>query len=299
MCKKNKKEVIKVSFVDSMSAEDVTGSSVFVKTPHHSILLDCGLHQTNDRFADLLVNRRRPKEYKPKDIDLIFCSHSHIDHIGLLPLMVSRGCQAKIIVANQNGKMLPILLNDSARINERDILVINSQHGTAYDPLYTEEDVTNTLKYIQEYPINQKIAIDDEVAFELIPNGHLLGSVQIKLYLTVNNVTKTLLYTGDIGSNKIYNPYVGDFQVAQSATWVIGECTYGDRPKQKNGRKERKNDLAKLKTIVDTQVHQMGGRVVIPSFAQSRSQSLVYFLHEIYKDEEWQPEIYVDSPLAC
>ena len=82
---KKEKDSIRVSFVDSMSSEDVTGSCIYVKTPHHNILLDCGMRQTNDRYKDFLVNKRRPKEFKPQDIDIIFVSHQHIDHIGLIP----------------------------------------------------------------------------------------------------------------------------------------------------------------------------------------------------------------------
>lgn len=148
-------------------------------------------------------------------------------------------------------------------------------------------------------PFNERVVLDDELSVEFYPNAHLLGSASIKFFLTCGNTTRTLLYTGDIGNNKIYNPYVGDFAQVKKADYVIAECTYGDRPTQKNGRKERRNDLNKLKTIVDTQVKENNGRVLIPSFAQSRTQLLVYFLHEIYASQEWQPDIYVDSPLAC
>ncbi len=37
---KKKNDKIKISFVDSASAEDVTGSVVLVTTPNHKILLD-------------------------------------------------------------------------------------------------------------------------------------------------------------------------------------------------------------------------------------------------------------------
>jgi Cft2 family RNA processing exonuclease len=69
---KRKSEGVRVSFVDSMSAEDVTGSMVYITTPKHKILLDCGMHQTNDKYKDFMTNKRKPKKFKPKDIDLIF-----------------------------------------------------------------------------------------------------------------------------------------------------------------------------------------------------------------------------------
>ena len=42
----------------------------------------------------------------------------------------------------------------------------------------------------------------------------------------------------------------------------------------------------------------MKGRVVIPSFAQSRLQQLVLMIYEMYKDSEWKPKVYIDSPLS-
>ena len=293
-----RKGEVEISFIDSVSAEDVTGSSIYIKTPKHNILLDCGMHQSNDRYKDFLTNNRRPKEYKPQDVDLVFISHTHLDHVGLLPLLFKRGCECGVVVAEKNKNIMNLMLSDCANINERDILVINSQNNKSYDALYSQKDVDRTLQYIKEFPTNEKIFIDDEISFELIPNGHLLGSVQIKLYITYNNITKTLLYTGDIGSNILDNPFVDKFSPVDTADYVIGESTYGDRPHQKNTKKERKNDLDKIRTVIDTQVKELNGRVIIPTFAQSRCQQLAYYIWKLYKDSEWQPKVYVDSPLA-
>ena len=144
----------------------------------------------------------------------------------------------------------------------------------------------------------EKIIIDDELAFELIPSGHLLGSCQVKLYFTIDGLTKTCLVTGDLGNKIIHNRFVGEYQQVDYADVVIGESTYGDRPDLKTGLKERKNDLEKFKAIIETQVHEMKGRVVIPSFAQSRLQQLVLMIYEMYKDSEWKPKVYIDSPLS-
>jgi metallo-beta-lactamase family protein len=295
---KRKSEGVRVSFVDSMSAEDVTGSMVYITTPKHKILLDCGMHQTNDKYKDFMTNKRKPKKFKPKDIDLIFISHCHLDHCGLLPLLSKWGCTADVIVGSQNKSVLELMLSDSANINERDILVINSQKNKNYDPLYTGEDVQRAMFMVSQYKPNVKYEVDDELSFELIPSGHLLGAVQIMLYFTVGNVTKTLLYTGDLGNSKIGNPFVGEFQKVKKANCVIGECTYGDKPKLKNTKKDREKDLNKLKAVIDNQVHEAKGRVIIPTFAQSRCQTLAYMIYELYKDEEWQPRVYVDSPLS-
>ena len=173
--KKVKDKEIKISFVDEPASEDVTGSLLYISTPNHNICVDVGLHQTNDKFEDFLVNDRKLKEVKPKNIDLIFITHNHGDHAFLLPKFYKNGCEAATIISNGSLGALKTMLQDCAYINERDILVINSQHNKNYKPLYTIEDVDKTLEYVLEKPMNEKIIVDDEISFKLIPSGHLLG----------------------------------------------------------------------------------------------------------------------------
>lgn len=245
-----------------------------------------------------MVNNRKFKEFKPKDIDFIFITHVHGDHSLLNPKLYKEGCRAATIVSNGSKQVLKDMAYDCAQINERDILVINSQHNKNYSPLYGIEDVNKMLEYTLEKPINEKIYVNDELSFELIPSGHLLGSCQVKLYITIDGLTKTILVTGDLGNKVIKNHFVGEYQQVDYADLVIGESTYGDRPDLKTGLKERKNDLEKFKSIIEMQIHELKGRVVIPSFAQSRLQQLVLMIYEMYKDSDWKPKVYIDSPLS-
>lgn len=245
-----------------------------------------------------MVNNRKFKEFKPKDIDFVFITHVHGDHSLLNPKLYKEGCRAATIVSNGSKQVLKDMAYDCAQINERDILVINSQHNKNYSPLYGIEDVNKMLEHTLEKPINEKIYVNDELSFELIPSGHLLGSCQVKLYITIDGLTKTILVTGDLGNKVIKNHFVGEYQQVDYADLVIGESTYGDRPDLKTGLKERKNDLEKFKSVIEMQIHELKGRVVIPSFAQSRLQQLVLMIYEMYKDSDWKPKVYIDSPLS-
>lgn len=298
MGKKKNKDGIRISFVDEPASEDVTGSMLYISTPNHNILVDAGLHQTNDKFEDFLVNNRKLKGFKSKNIDLIFLTHVHADHALLTPKLYKEGCEAATIVSEGTIGALKIMATDCAYINERDILVINNQHNKNYKQLYDMSDVNNMLEHTLQYPVNKRIYVDDELSFKLVPAGHILGSCQIYLYITVNELTKTICISGDLGNREIKNHFVGDFQPIDHCDVFIGESTYGDRPDLKTGLKQRKTDLEKLKSIIDMQIKEMHGRVLIPTFAQSRCQQLALMIYELYKNEEWQPKVYVDSPLA-
>ena len=225
-------------------------------------------------------------------------THNHADHCLLCPKLYKEGCKADIVISEGSSQVLKDMAEDCAEINERDVLLINNQHNKNYSPLYSIDDVHNMMNYVNEHSVNKKIFVDDELSFKLIPSGHLLGSCQILLYLTVGNITKTILVTGDIGNKTIKNRFVGEYQQVEKCDYLIGESTYGDKPELKTGKKERKNDLEKFKSIIDTQIHDMNGRVIIPSFAQSRIQQLALMVYEMYKDSDWKPKVYIDSPLS-
>ncbi len=225
-------------------------------------------------------------------------THNHADHCLLCPKLYKEGCRAEVITSVGSSQVLKDMAEDCAEINERDVLLINSQHNKNYFPLYNIDDVNNMMNYVHEYQENEKIEIDEELSFMLIPSGHLLGSCQILLYLTVNNITKTVLITGDIGNKIIENRFVGKYQQVEKCDFLIGESTYGDKPELKTGKKERKNDLEKFKSIIETQIHELNGRVIIPSFAQSRIQQLALMVYEMYKNSKWKPKVYIDSPLS-
>ncbi len=244
------------------------------------------------------MNNRKYREFKAKELDYIFITHTHADHCLLLPKLYKEGCNAQIIISDGSGQIYKDMAEDCAEINERDVLFINGQHNKNYMPLYDLSDVEKSVNYMTEFSVNRKIKLDDSLSFELIPAGHLLGSCQVLLYLTYNNLTKTILVTGDIGNKVVKNRFVGEYQQVSKADIVIAESTYGDKPDIKTGKKERKNDLEKFKSIIERQIHEMKGRVIIPSFSQSRMQQLALMVYQMYKDSEWKPKVYIDSPLS-
>jgi metallo-beta-lactamase family protein len=75
--------------------------------------------------------------------------------------------------------------------------------------------------------------------------------------------------------------------------YLIMECTYGDRNHDSTGKA-----YDQLQEVIYRTVDR-GGKIVIPSFAVGRTQTLVYFLHQMI-DHGDIPRIpvFVDSPLA-
>jgi metallo-beta-lactamase family protein len=297
---KKKKQNILVSFVDEPASEGVTGSLVYVETPNHKILLDAGFYQSNDTKVDYDINNRNYKGFKVKQIDTIILSHNHGDHIFLAPVLYKKGCNATTYVPAKSSKILQAMLTDCAYINERDIEMLNKRLEKSYQPLFDNDDIDRFMNHVVELPVKQKIKIDDELTIQFIYSGHLTNGCQIELYVTTNNRTQKILYTGDLGNKFIPQPFTEILEYVEKANLVIAESTYAGRKDLKTTMKERQADLNKLKKLVLEQVVEKQGRLVIPVFAQARAQTLVFLLWKLFgKDKNFKTKIYVDSPLAC
>jgi metallo-beta-lactamase family protein len=286
----------KISFIGG-NASDVTGSMILIETEQSKILLEAGLFQSNNIRKDFEINNRR-FAFKPKDIDFIFCNHTHIDHIGLLPRLYKEGCQAQIIMVKDTSKFASLLLTDSAFIMQRDAEKLGKETGKV-NPLYGEFDVHNALAHIIEFNFNELYALNDEISFEWIPAGHIIRSAQLRLYIKQGNHTYKLLYTSDIGNIKLNKPFTEKFEAETKTNIVIGECTYADNERAVD-KKDRLKDIEKMKSVIEGTCKDRKARVLIPSFSMDRTQFILKLLYDIFgKDETFDIPIIVDSPLSC
>jgi metallo-beta-lactamase family protein len=270
---------------------------ILVEYENTKILLDCGLYQSNRLLEDYKVNSRK-FNFDPKDIDYIFISHVNIDHFGLLPKIYKEGCQAEIITYYDSVDFIKPMLEDSAFIMERDMVAINKKHPNL-PPVYSIEDISETLKHIRGYNIDVLYKLNDTVSFELKGAGHIIGSTQIVLYIKeASGYVHKIAYSGDIGNTLFDNPFIDKFEPINKCNVFIGETTYSDS-KRIASKHDRDKDIEKLRTVIDTVCNDRHGRILIPCFALQRIQTMLKVLYDIYgNDENFNIPIVIDSPLA-
>lgn len=163
-------------------------------------------------------------------------------------------------------------------------------------PLYTEQDANNAIELLEGYPYGEEITTGKNATVTFFEAGHILGSALSLIRVKKDNKTYRILFTGDLGrfgKPIIKNPHLDFSREDQNIDILILESTYGDR------EHEPIKDLkTKLKSILN-ETYNRGGSVIIPSFAFGRTQEIIYFLHELYNDNEVPLHpIYIDSPLA-
>lgn len=282
---------MKISFYGA--DKEVTGSCHCVEAANQKFLVDCGLRQGGDERE----NNTLP--FLAGDIDFVIVTHAHIDHSGRLPLLIKSGFRGKIYATGATCKLLSIMLLDSAHIQEMDAAAENRKDKRAgkepVEPLYTAEDAEKTLRHLVSCEYGQKVTPAPGITFQMVDAGHLLGSASIEIWLTEQDITKKVVFSGDIGSPN--RPVIRDPQYIKEADYVVMESTYGNRDHDKI-----EDYTPELAQVIDRTLAQ-GGNVVIPSFAVGRTQEILYLLREVKERNlvKSAPDfpVYVDSPLAA
>lgn len=288
-----KKQDIIVSFADSESVNDVTGSSVHVNYLDTNILIECGLSQSGS-LLDCYKKNNSNFKFKVKELDYVFVNHLHIDHIGRIPLLYARGCTAKLIVPTGSKEIMYKLLENCAMIlfGEAKYLTKRSKSNKGYFPVYEKEDVDLMMKYVVEYDMYNTHGLNDFTRFKYISSGHVENSCSLILEIKKNQVWKKIYYTSDLGNDKYKTYYCNNIDKIKNADLVISECTYSTKEQSCNYGKQREKDKERLKSVIE---HY--DKVLIPVFSYHRGQSIATLLYEMYKDGGLNKNIYMDSKL--
>ena len=273
------------------AAQTVTGSQHLITVNGKKILLDTGLFQ--GRRKDTYEKNRNFK-FDPKEIDALILSHAHIDHSGNIPHLVKDGFEGPIYATSATKDLCKIMLEDSAYLQQRDIewLKKKKKKHIPDEPLYSIEDVEETIQKFVPVEYNTATEIFPGVVSYFQDAGHILGSAGILLEIEEEGNKKIRFgFSGDIGRPD--SPIIRNTDVLRDLDVLIMESTYGNRLHSQSDEVEE--EVAK--TV--REVYNRRGKIIIPSFAVGRTQLLVYVLHKLF-DQNRIPEIpiYVDSPLA-
>lgn len=281
---------MKMTFIGA--AHEVTGSCTYLEACGKRFLVDFGMEQGRDVYENVRI------PCAPSQIDFVLLTHAHIDHSGLLPLLAAGGFHGQIHSTAATANLCEIMLRDSAHIQSFEAEWKNRKAKRSgkeiTEPLYTMQDAETAISLFVQHAYQEKIRLADGIEMRFLDAGHLLGSASIEIWLTENEQTRKIIFSGDIGN--INQPLIADPTYPDAADFAVMESTYGNR------LHERPADYVQALAEVVNETFAKGGNVVIPSFAVGRTQELLYFFRQI-KERGLVTvypnfEVYVDSPLA-
>lgn len=269
----------------------VTGSMHHVAACGRSLLLDCGLFQGH-RAESMHRNREFP--FRPREIDAVLLSHAHVDHCGNLPNLVRQGFAGPIYCTPATRALAAVMLGDAAKIQEEDAAYLNRKRlrgEPKVEPLYDGRDVYRTLLRFKAVPYDLPRSIDKGLEVTFVDAGHLLGSAMISLRIDGPGGERRLTFTGDLGRPGL--PILRDPSPVPAGDLLISESTYGGHIH------EPVEETAERLGQVVRQTAERGGKLLIPAFSAGRTQTVIYFLHQLMNAGRLPDlPIYIDSPMA-
>ncbi len=274
---------MKLSFLGA--AGTVTGSKTLVEHQGKRILVDCGLFQG---YKNLRLLNWEALPFDAAELDAVVLTHAHLDHSGVLPLLVRNGYRGPIYATAATVDLCGLLLPDSGHLQEEDAAFANRHKSSRHDPalpLYTEEDARYALKSFRALKPDQIIDLG-AFRMRLRPAGHILGASSVEL----RTARGSILFSGDLGRPD--DPVMRPPSPIEHADYLVVESTYGDR------LHEPGDSGAELADIIGRTAAR-GGVVLVPSFAVGRAQNLLYEIYRL-KRAGRIPDlpVFLDSPMA-
>lgn len=274
-------------------ADTVTGSKHLLEFDDARILFDCGLFQGRRKEA---AEINKTFGFAPGGIDAMVLSHAHIDHCGNIPTLAKAGYAKAIHATAATADLLPIMLRDSAHIQEADAAYLNQKSNRRglprVEPLYTLADAEAALKLLRPHDYNEPLPLPGGIVVTHVDAGHILGAALALIEIPYNGgdfLRVALVF--DLGRRNL--PLLHDPVQLQDIDIVIAESTYGDRLHDNalNAREDLREAIVRALG--------RGGKVLIPTFALGRAQEIIYHLVQLRDRGQIPPvPVYVDSPMA-
>ncbi len=267
--------LVKLTFCGG--AGSVTGANFLLQADGKKILVDCGLTQGMKLADDINWD---PFPYNPKEIDILFITHAHVDHLGRVPKLINEGFRGKIYSTLPTKTMAPLMLEDTAGILSK-----NQEYNLK--DVYSESNIKLALSLWLGYNYHETIKISENINVTFLDAGHILGSAMVLFTIA----GKKILFTGDLGNSP--SMLLPDTEKANLIDYLIMESTYGDRNHE--SREDRRKNLEE--TIKNN--YRAKGTLIIPTFSLERSQELLFELNDLVENNciPIMP-IFLDSPLA-
>lgn len=252
--------------------KEVGRSCILVETPKSKVLIDCGI-KAGGANAELYPIFST-KEFDYNEIDAIIVSHSHLDHVGAVPILYEHGYSGPLYVTAPTLDLATLLWFDYIDVMQRN----------AISPLYTVRGVKEAVKHAIPLEYDEVSDVAPDVRLTFSNAGHILGSALVHLH--VGEGLHNILYAVDqkFGRSTLLDPAHTNFQRVET---LVIESTYGGS----NDIMPHRAQAEKQFMDIINKTMERNGICLIPSFAVERAQEAMAILVE----NNFQYPVYLDG----
>jgi len=265
-------------------------------------LVDCGSYQgissdnlNASRFIDGAIGG-----IKCSEISAVFLTHAHLDHCGMLPLLVRFGFKGKIFCTDFTRRATLVSLRDAVKHNND---LYESSHIDEMEKLMFSVDRD---KYYVPGHLRNVIQADGSFGFSFTRTSHLMGCVAVEFVyndLPEGSSTKDderirIVFGADTGpvlDAEKQGTLVKAIQTPSPlAQTIVLESTYGNRRREPKSFNQRITELANI--LEAACVGKDSPIIVIPTFSIQRTQEVLMDIASVLNfKKESTPSLFRDQ----
>jgi Cft2 family RNA processing exonuclease len=264
------------SFTVLGGGQEIGANSYLLQVDGLSFLLDAGVHPKQFGSESL-------PDYSliPRELEAIFISHAHLDHIGSLPLAARQQPQAPIFSTLPTKDIALRMLHNTVTVMN----IYREEKGLREYPFFDHDDLRPLERDLiglefnprgcggsgRSWPQGERVHLRGGIQARFIPAGHVLGAAGLLL----QQGRRRIYYTGDISLND-QTLIPGAVLPDEGVDTLILECTYaGDGA----GHSPRRGEEIETFAREASRILEKGGSVLVPAFALGKTQELLQIVH--------------------
>lgn len=253
----------------------IGANSYLLETRNAKVVLDAGMHPKHEGFAAV-------PHFEFLDhgsVDSIVITHSHLDHVGTLPVFLEEQPQAKVFMSPETAELASALLHNSVNVMQAKRI----EHGIAEYPLFEHRELDRIVETFEARGIERPFDLDHEGTMRATFHdaGHILGSVGV----TIEAAGKRVMYTGDVNFEHSTIQKGALFPEGHVDAMIV-ETTRGEQARDPGY--DRTNEEDEFAAVIERVIGRKGS-VLIPVFAMGKTQEVLAMIHR-FKTEGLIPK---------
>ena len=154
---------------------EIGANSYLLETSNARIVLDAGMHPKHEG-AEAIPHFEMLED---GSIDSAIITHSHLDHVGTLPVLLESQPQARVFLTEETADLALALLHNSVNVMQSKRIEL----GITEYPLFEHRELDEHKKSFERRAVERPFDLDahGSIRATFHDAGHILGSVGVTL----------------------------------------------------------------------------------------------------------------------